>query len=115
MHTSVSGDIFYCGELICDIFTDIDVWYLHMKYLAYEAYLWHMGSIFVVGTYMAVAWEVRVAVRCFLSFCKVMWGLYIEYGRSAVEHVCTVWQTYSLRGICKCHALYAYQCSWSHC
>ena len=50
----------------------------------------------------------------FWSMCIVMWGLYVDYSRSAVGHICAMWWTYLFRGLCQQCEMYVYQCSWSH-
>ena len=45
--------------------------------------MWHSRSIFVAGTYMAIAWYVKAAICCFL-IRLVMWGLYVDYSSIAV-------------------------------
>ena len=44
-----------------------------MNQFAYLAYIWHLRGIFVSDTYLAVTYEVTVAVSCFLlGICKMI-------------------------------------------
>ena len=52
MYTSACGDSVDYSEFIWGIHTEIVVWYLNMALFAYVAF----QGIFVVGTYVAVAW-----------------------------------------------------------
>ena len=43
---------------------------------------------------------VKTVAVCFvLLVYKVMWSLYVEYSRNALEHIYTMWETNLFRGI----------------
>ena len=56
MYTSAPGHMIDCTEFMLGVYTDIVVSYLCMKQLGYVPFLWHLKGIFVVGTYMVIAW-----------------------------------------------------------
>ena len=41
-----------------------------------------------------------------------MWGLYVDYSRSVVERMCTMWEVYLFRGTCQyCECMYGGACA----
>ena len=53
-------------------------------------HMWYLLSIFVAGTYMAIEYEINVAIHCILSNNYTnMWSVFVDY--IAVGHICTIW------------------------
>ena len=92
MYTSACGDTVDCSEFKWCIYSDILVWYLHMNLLAH---VWHLRVIFIVGTYVAIGWWIRVANYCFiLLIYAVISGSYPYYSSSETHmymcvHICS--------------------------
>ena len=87
---------------------------VHMKYLAYVAYIWHLSGIFLIGSYMIIAWQLKVGTLLLyfsLLICAVMWGLHVEYIVRVVRHTYDMGQVDLFRGMWD---IYVYQCCWSH-
>ena len=76
--------------------------------------MWHLRGIFVVSTYMVIAWQIKWQFAVVFNLCIVMWGLYVDYIISALGHKSVMWQTYLFRGICQYCEMYACQCCWLH-
>ena len=61
--------------------------YMHVTTL----HKWHLRSIFVAGTFIAIASEIKYAFSCLSVVCALMWNLYVHYSGTAVEHLCAEW------------------------
>ena len=61
------------------------------------AYIYHLRVLFVACTCMTKACLIKELG--FWLLCAVMWGLYVDYSNTTVEHTCTMWQKNLLRGI----------------
>ena len=55
-------------------------------------YIWHLRDIFIAGTYIAEALQIKVTFCCFLLLWEVLWSLYVGYSGHAVGHIFTMWQ-----------------------
>ena len=82
---------------------------IHIKYWEYVAYLPNLVSILVSGTYLAIIFEVAVAVGCILVIYAKMLGLhdhlgcclcelYLELAAISFRDVCQMCVHFLLRG-----------------
>ena len=66
---------------------------MHMKYLGYVAYFWHLRGIFVVGTYVFMEWKIKVAVWYFIYFltcvCNISKPISVVTLLHYIHYACT--------------------------
>ena len=58
-------------------------------------HLWNLRGILDGGTYMVIAWQIKVAFCCYiLLVCAMIWCPHVDYIIRAVKHTCMMWQAY---------------------
>ena len=82
--------------------------YLLYKYIKYVAYMLNLMGIHVSSMYLAITWEVCIAVGCALSIYVQRSWVYMSINMLVVWIASAVWQSYFSSNIClhRVHALY---------
>ena len=96
MYTSASGHIIDCIEFMWSIYTDSCLICTNELICICRIYM-ALEGIFVVGTYMVIAWQIKIAICSFLTW---MWS-----NLGSICRLCSwssrAWQAYLLKGICQ--------------
>ena len=96
-----------CIDFICGSCMHIHLSYKSIKYLVYMACMPNLMDIFVSSTYLAITWEVWIAVGCILAHVQNV-GSVFSLSMMVVWLTHAMWQSYLLSNLCLhgTHAIY---------
>ena len=97
-----------CSDFICAWDICIHHPYKSIRYLAYMVYMPNLVCIFVSSIYLAITWEVCIAVGCVVAHaCRNVCSL-CPFNILVVRPAYTIWQSYLFSNICLHRALALY-------